>query len=65
MGNTVEIDKEILERAYSLYRSVKSADYIYKPCQDKPFRQYVKSALDSQNVRDAFSHISKLIEGGV
>ena len=59
--DTYELDKETLRNLYQLFKAVDSADAIYKPCQDKAFRQYIKDTMKAANIQKAFHSIGRMI----
>jgi len=57
---TYTLEEKDIRAIWDFYRSIYAADAIYKPCQDKAFRQYVKACLSSPNADAAFSLIGSM-----
>lgn len=57
-----EVDCATLKAALDLYTNLEAADATFKPCQDKAFRQHMKSCLKAQNIQKAFADIREKLE---
>ena len=60
-NKTFAVDRATLHAALDLYKNLTAADAIFKPCQDKSFRQHMKACASAANVQRAFKVISELI----
>lgn len=60
-SETFVVDRATLYAALDLYKNITAADAIFKPCQDKSFRQHMKSCIGAVNVQRAFKAIADLI----
>lgn len=58
---TYTLDEKDVRAIWDFYRSIFAADAIFKSCQDKAFRQHVKSCLASPNAEVAFKHVSNMV----
>ena len=58
----ITITAEDAEQIYTLFKTVESADAIYKSCQSAQFRAYVKATYTAENVSGAFDRLSRLLE---
>lgn len=57
---TYVLDEKAIRAVWDFYRSIYAADVIFKPCQDKAFRQHVKSCVAAPNAQAAFKQIGEL-----
>ena len=58
---TYTLDEKAIRAVWDFYRSIYAADVIFKPCQDKAFRQHVKSCYMSPNADAAFKQIGAML----
>lgn len=59
--NTYTLEEKEVRAIWDFYRSIYAADAIFKTCQDKAFRQHVKSCLAAPNAEAAFKHLSDMM----
>lgn len=59
-----KVDEAVLRGALDLFTNLESADAIFKPCQDKLFRQHMKSCMGAMNIQKSFAEIKAKLEGG-
>lgn len=57
----ITISAEDAEQIYTLFKTVESADAIYKSCQSAQFRAYVKATYTAENVSGAFERLAGLL----
>ena len=58
---TFTLDRATLHALHDFYRNIYVADYMFKPCQDKAFRQHAKACLSSTNIKHAIEQLGEML----
>lgn len=56
--NTITITADDAQQICTLFKSIESADAIYKSCQSAQFRAFVKATYTADNVSAAFERLA-------
>ena len=59
---TINVSRQTLEQIYKFYKAIKSADAIYKSCQNTQFRSFSKENLEAPNIRTAFENLKEKLK---
>lgn len=57
----IEVEASVLEQLIDFYSNIEAADAVYKPCQDKNFRQHAKACLSAMRVEIAVKTARNLL----
>jgi|GEM_PF-4712385 len=59
--DTVTADRATIQSAVEFFHSIKTADEMFRACQDKSFRQHAKSCIRAPRVKAAFEKLAEMI----